>query len=250
LIDFIIIGAQRCGTTSLYNYLIGHPKISSALNKEVHFFDINYNKGIDWYWKQFPTVSEKVNSNEKSITGESTPYYLFHPLIAKRIFKHLPRIKLIVLLRNPVDRAYSHFSHVVRAGNEPLSFDEAIKKEPERLKGLEEKIYQYQYSFNHHKFSYLSRGIYADQLERYLQLFKKEQMLILKSEDFFASPQKVLNRVFSFLGISNSELSDFEKFNFGNNPPIDEKTRNYLTEYFRPHNERLSELLGSDFGWN
>jgi len=250
MIDFIIIGAQRCGTTSLYNYLIAHPNISSALNKEVHFFDIKYNKGINWYWKQFPSVSEKVNSNEKSITGESTPYYLFHPLTAKRVFKHLPKIKLIVLLRNPADRAYSHYSHAVRMENESLSFDQAIKKEPERLKGEEEKIFQGQYSSNHQKLSYLSRGIYADQLERYLKLFKKEQMLILKSEEFFASPQQILNRVFSFLGISNFELSDFEKFNFGNNPPLDEKTRNFLTEYFRSHNERLSKLLGSDFGWN
>jgi len=250
LIDFIIIGAQRCGITSLYNYLISHPNVSPALNNEVHFFDIHYNKGIDWYWKQFPLLQEKPNSDEKSLTGESTPYYLFHPLAAKRIFKHLPKIKLILQLRNPVDRAYSHYNHAVRVGNESLSFDEAIKQEPERLRNEEEKIYQDQYSFNHQKLSYLSRGAYAEQLERYLELFKKEQMLILKSEDFFASPQQILNRVFSFLGISNFQLRDYEKFNFGNNPPLNEKTRDFLTEYFRPHNERLSKLLGLDFGWN
>jgi len=249
LIDFIIIGAQRCGTTSLYNYLIAHPNISSALNKEIHFFDINYNKGIDWYWKQFPLVSEKVNPDEKSVTGESTPYYLFHPLVAKRIFKHLPKIKLIVLLRNPVDRAYSHYNHAVRRGNESLSFEKAIKIEPERLREQEQKVLEGKNSLTYRRLSYLGRGAYAEQLEKYLELFQKKQFLILKSEDFFASPQQYLNKVFSFLGLSNFELKKFEKFGFGNNPPMNEKTRNFLTEYFRSHNERLSKLIGPDFSW-
>lgn len=249
MIDFIIIGAQRSGTTSLYNYIISHPNVSPARNKEVHFFDINYENGIDWYWKQFTSLSQKYADNEKPITGESTPYYLFHPLAPKRIFKHLPKIKLIVLLRNPVDRAYSHYNHAIRVGNESLSFEEAIKIEPERLREEEQKVLDGKNSPTYQRLSYLARGVYAEHLERYLELFQKEQFLILKYEDFFASPQQYLNKVFSFLGLSNFELNDFEKFNFGNNPPMNEKTRAFLIEYFMPHNERLSKLLGLDFSW-
>lgn len=249
MIDFIIIGEQRCGTTSLYNYLIEHPKISPAVTKEIHFFSLHYSKGIEWYWKQFPSLSQKYADKEKPITGESTPYYLFHPLAPKRIFNHLPDVKMIVLLRNPAERAFSHYNHAIRVGNESLSFREAIKKEPERLEGEEEKIRQGQHSFNHQRLSYLARGIYAEQLERHFELFQKEQILILKCEDFFDSPQKILNKVLSFLDLDNFELESFKKFNFGNNPSMDEKVRNELIEYFKPHNERLYKLLGVDFGW-
>jgi len=168
LIDFLIIGAQRCGTTSLYSYMVLHPQISSAKNKEVHYFDIFFYKGLDWYLSQFPSLS---SNNKNLITGESSPYYIFHPLAAKRIFKIIPKVKLIVLLRNPVERAYSHYHHIVKLGHESLTIEEAIKSEKERLDGETEKILSGEFSFNHQHYSYLARGIYVDQLIQYFELF-------------------------------------------------------------------------------
>jgi hypothetical protein len=158
---FIIIGAQRCGTTSLYSYLIGHPYVASALQKEIHFFDLNFKKGVSWYRTQFPQLGE-----QGFITGEGSPYYIFHPHVPKRIFDTVPRAKLILLLRNPVDRAYSHYHHEVKLGVEPLSFEDAIDREEERLHGQGEKIIadESYYSFNHQHYSYLCRGVYAYQL--------------------------------------------------------------------------------------
>ncbi len=227
--------------------MISHPQIISAKNKEVHFFDNFFNKGLDWYIEQFPIFSS--TSDEKLITGEASPYYIFHPLAAKRIFKIFPKVKLIVLLRDPVERAYSHYNHEVRIGCESQTFENAIKKENERLYGQTEKILSGEYSFNHQNFSYLTRGIYVDQLREYFDLFPKENFVILSSEEFYQSPQSTLNQVFDFLELGNFKLNEFSKFNFGDNPPMRQETRKYLAEYFKPHNERLYKFLKKSFNW-
>src|SRR5579863_9235330 len=126
--DFMIIGALRGGTTSLYSYMTAHPGIGPAYMKEVHFFDVHYKKGFPWYQAQFPSLPQKYYrervQKQRFITGEASPYYLFHPHAPKRIAKILPQVKLVVLLRNPVTRAYSHYSHEVAGGHESLSFEE------------------------------------------------------------------------------------------------------------------------------
>src|SRR5258706_3897640 len=168
--DFIIIGTQRGGTTSLYYYLTEHPCIAHALMKEVHFFDDHFREGLNWYRAQFPSSLQKYYTErirkENFITGESSPYYLFYPPAPKRISEVVPQTRLIVLLRNPVDRAYSHHWLVTQEGKETLSFEEAIEHEEERLAGGREKILadEHYTSFNHRHFSYLARGIYLDQL--------------------------------------------------------------------------------------
>ncbi|HEY9295730.1 MAG TPA: sulfotransferase domain-containing protein, partial [Phormidium sp.] len=162
--DFIIIGAQKCGTTSLYEYLIQHPQILAASKKEVHFFDLNFAKGVDWYRQQFKPVSQK------SITGEASPYYIFHPLVPQRIYQLFPQVKLIVLLRNPVERAISHYYHEVRLGFEDLGLEDAIAQEPARLEGETAKILadETYYSYNHQHYTYLSRGVYVEQLNNWM----------------------------------------------------------------------------------
>src|SRR5690349_3699828 len=169
--DFLIIGAQRGGTTSLYNYLQAHPNIHSASIKEVHFFDRKFQKGVHWYRAHFPMRLTKVYAgrfrHEGFVTGEASPAYLFHPQVPERIARLLPRVKLIVLLRNPVDRAYSQYYHTLQLGYETLTFEEAIAAEEERIAGEREKISQDEY-YQSHAFkhqSYLSRGIYVDQLQ-------------------------------------------------------------------------------------
>lgn len=253
--DFIIIGAQKAGTTSLYNYLTKHPCIAPALEKELHFFDYGFNKSLNTYRAYFPSLIYGYYVRRwygHFITGEASPYYIFHPLAAKRMANTIPHVKLIALLRNPVDRAYSHYWHEVESGWENLSFEEALKSEGKRLQGEHERIVQNEtyYSYNHQHFSYLSRGIYVDQLKVWREFFPKEQMLILKSEAFYASPGKWLKEALSFLGVPEWEPERYHKFLSGDYPVMDSQIRKSLIEYYRPHNERLYEFLDKKFDWD
>lgn len=186
------------------------------------------------------------------ITGEATPYYLFHPMVPQRMYNVLPNAKLIILLRNPVDRAFSHYKHEVRRGNESLSFEEALKKEEVRLDGELKKIREnkeYQ-SINHQSHSYLSRGIYINQIKRWFNFFSGNQILILKSEDLFNNPSETYKRVLGFLGLRKFDLPDFKNFNYDpKKESMNPDTRKRLIEFFKPHNRRLYEYLGVDFRW-
>lgn len=253
--DFIIIGAQRCGTTALYDYLIKHPCVVSASKKEIHFFDINYGKGIAWYRAHFPSFLTKIAIGLKEtcfLTGEASPYYIFHPHAPKRVARVIPRVKLMVLLRNPIDRAYSHYHHVVRQGLETFSFEDAIKKEEERLCGEMEKMLRDEnyYSSRHQKYAYLSRGIYIDQLELWMALFSKEQILVIKSEDLFTESKNDFRSVLEFLDLSRWEPRVFRKLDYPSYPKMDKTMRERLIDFFRQHNERLYEFLAVDFGWD
>ncbi len=244
--SFIIIGAQRSGTTSLYEYLIKHPQVKEASTKEIHFFDYNYNNGISWYLSQFPKPTD-----DRIISGEASPYYIFHPLAAQRIFQSFPTVKIIVLLRNPVDRAYSHYQLQVRNGVEKMSFEDAIKMEPERLHGEEERIKAGNYySFAHQKFSYLSRGIYVLQLKNWIKFFPLDQFCILKSEDFYNNPEKIFKETLEFLELPRFDLAEYKTYNTTNYPKINPATRAQLVEYFRPYNKSLYELLHRNFEWD
>lgn len=248
--DFIIIGVQKCGTTSLYNYLTAHPGIAPAYRKEVSFFDYNFEKGAIWYRAHFPSLLSKVRG-QNLITGEATPCYIFHPLAPKRISKMIPTVKLILLLRNPVDRAYSHYQHSLRLGVENLSFEEALT-EAKKLRGETEKIVQHEdfHSLYNSRAAYLSRGIYMDQLEAWTSLFPREQMLILKSEDFYTDPQPIVSRVFEFLELPDWKPEKYRRYNYGGTAKMDASMRSHLIDYFKPYNHRLYEYLGVDFGWD
>ena len=174
--DFLIIGAQKGGTTSLYLYLNEHPNIGGAVIKEVSFFDKNYHQGLAWYRAQFPTPLRKLYTRDvrkqNYIVGEASPGYLIYPHAPERIAKILPRVKLIALLRNPVERAYSQYRHNVERGYEQLSFADAIEAEEERTRAEKEKVLndaQYN-STAFFRYSYLARGVYVDQLKHWLEL--------------------------------------------------------------------------------
>jgi hypothetical protein len=242
--NYIMIGAQRCGTTSLFHYLIESPLVSSPPKKELHFFSEYYEKGLSWYRSHFP-------NKKNTITGESTPYYLYHPLCAERIARDIPDVKLVVMLRNPVDRAYSNYWLQVKQGKEPFPFEDAIKAEEKRIAGEEERILRdgNYTSLEHRSHSYLARGLYAIQLERYFRYFERGRMLILKSEDFFRDPVSISIKTFEFLGVLSSDVKPIRRHNAINYPKMREETRQQLTEYYRSHNEKLYSLLGVDFGW-
>ena len=244
--DFIIIGGQRCGTSSLYKYLAAHPQIAPASRKEVHYFDLNYQRGLRWYQSQF---QDKQGPN--MLCGEASPYYFFHPLAAQRCASILPEVKIIVLLRDPVDRAYSHFHHEIRRGREPLSFEEALDDESERLAGQREKLLAkpLSRSLAYQSYSYQARGVYADQLSVWMERFPREQMLILESESIYEDSASQYARVLAFLGLPMVDPGAYHQWNWGVYDPMLPKTRDRLTQYFRPHNQRLSELLGMGFRW-
>jgi Sulfotransferase domain len=256
--DFIIIGTQKGGTTSLYRYLIEHPCIAPIYVKEPHFFDIYYYKGLGWYRSHFPTAMEKhyaqLFQKHDLITGEASPYYLYHPQAAKRVAHTLPKAKLIVILRNPIDRAYSQYQHQRRQeGVEPLSFEDALAAEEQRLAGEEEKIRNDEkyISFNHRHYSYVGRSTYINQLPAWMDIFPKEQFLILKSEDLYSNPQRVVEQTLEFLNVpTGGARKEYKPFNDAKYAPMEPATRARLVEYFKPYNARLYEFLGRDFGWS
>jgi hypothetical protein len=247
--DFLIIGAQKCGTTFLYHLLCQHPYVRPATIKEVHFFDTNFAEGVQWYRSHFSPPSQK--DGRKVLTGESSPYYIYHPHAARRAAKVVPQAKLIALLRNPVDRAYADYNHKFREAREHLSFEEAIEAEEERLRGEKEKLHADENydSPKYQKYSYLSRGIYVDQLKEWREYFDEDQLLVLKSEDFFENPQESFERVLEFLGLPHWETGTSGERNEGEYDEMSSATRQRLEAYFEPHNKRLYEYLGVDLGW-
>jgi hypothetical protein len=244
--DFVILGAQRGGTTSLYAYLNDHPQVFPAAEKEIHFVTDHFGRGRDWYLGQFP---EELPVD--GITGEATPYALFHPLAPRRLRLIAPCAKLIVLLRNPVERAYSQYLLEHARGDETLDFAAALDAEPERLAGIEEKLARdpHYMSRAHKHASYLARGDYAPQLERWFNAFPREQFLVLRSEDLFEQPEATFAHVTGFLGIDDCDGISFAAHNRSDGPPIDPAVRRRLAAHFTSRNAQLAALLGWDPGW-
>ena len=255
--DYLIIGAQRAGTTSLHRYLVQHPGVRTTLRtKGVHFFDTGYGRGMSWYASRFPTrltgwyVARRHGVELR--TGEASPYYLFHPHVPARVAEHLPQVKLIALLRDPVVRAYSHYQHEAARGFETLSFEEAIEAEPARLAGetrrlLAEPLYN---SFEHQHHSYLARGRYHEQLAHWRALFDDRQLLVISSERFFREPEATFRRVLEFLELPAFTPDGFEKHNGYDYRGMGDAVHARLVEHYREPNRLLYESLGDDFGWS
>jgi Sulfotransferase domain len=242
--DFLILGAQKSGTTALFAYLRQHPSVSGPFWKEVSFFDRHYVRGARWYRGNFPLRRGRI-------VGEASPSYVLHPLAPRRVGELVPNARLIVLLRNPVDRAHSHYQHEVELGREPLSFEDALAAEDERLHGEVERIVADPTYFSTAWWShtYKTRGLYAEQLERWFAIFPREQLLVLSNEELADDTHGTYARVLEHIGAPPHRLADYPRvFDrvYGEMQPA---TRQRLSEYFAEPNRRLSELLGRDFGW-
>ncbi|PTX50128.1 sulfotransferase domain-containing protein [Melghirimyces profundicolus] len=231
--DFLIIGVMKAGTTSFYSSLIKHPLISSAKKKEIHFFDWHYHKGMSWYRDHF------VKKKEGTITGEASDY-MWPPHVLQRVYKHLPNVKLIVLLRNPVDRAYSHYQ-MLRNVTGGMTFEKALEKEEKMVKEGKTK---------HIVYSYLDRGKYVEQLQRWLKVYPGNQILVIRSEDYFNNPSESLNQTLNFLGLPTQDIELGYIPNKGIYTPMNPSTRKRLVNYFRPYNQRLYKLLGRNMDWD
>jgi hypothetical protein len=255
--SFIIVGAQRCGTTSLTRALTTHPAVFGPLvQREVHYFDVAYQRGMTWYRSNFPlTLRGRMAARAAGApltTFESSPYYMFHPLAPGRIHRDLPGVKLLVLLRDPVERAYSAHTHELELGYETEPFERAIELESTRLDGEVERMVAdpryYSHSHQHH--SYRARGQYIEQLERLEMLFGRDRIHVLDSGDYFANPAPLYDEVLNFLGLPRAGVPAFKKQNARPRPaPIPASVRAALKEHYRPYDERLAAWLGRAPSW-
>ena len=253
---FLIVGAERCGTTSMFHVLKQHPAVSgTALRKqEVHFFDVAYRRGLGWYQSQFPLrASARLAARGTGVAPvafEASPYYMFHPLAPERIHRDLAGVKLLVLLRDPVERAYSAHANHVGHGLETESFERALELEDSRLAGEAERIIAdpgYN-SYCHRHYSYRVRGHYIDQLEHLEAIFGRERLLVIDSDDFFADPGPAYDEVLEFLGLPACSPA-FTPQNARPRAPMPASVRAALEEHYRPYDERLAAWLGREPSW-
>jgi hypothetical protein len=225
--------------------------VVAAHVKEVHYFDLNLARGRSWYLSNFPYRSTLGDGPDRRLTGEASPYYLFHPDCATRIRDALPAVALVALLRDPVARALSHYNHNLRNKRDTRSFAQALEEEDglldAELRRMRSEPGYESYALQH--YSYKARGRYAEQLERYFDAFGRDRVLVLRSEDLFADPQRVLDATLAHLGLEPMRLDEFEQRNKGRYRRDEDATLAGLREYFAPYNEQLARLLGEGPWW-
>jgi hypothetical protein len=266
--SFLIIGAQKAATSSLYTYLIQHPNIVSPKEKELNFFNVdsNYNHGYGFYNEKFHRF---LNPFKKHLTFEATPEYIYIPYVPKRIYDYNPKMKFIVILREPVERAYSAwnmFKKLHSLNKIPTVIEKSyIDNIPNNLKTilfnkdypsfeelikLEQKYIQDQQTFLEP--SFLRRGIYHQQIQRYYQLFNANQFLFLEHREIGNSLTDTLNKVLNFVGLPTYHWNDLNRniANKGNYEEVKPTNFQELKLFYKPHNEELFDLIQQKFDWN
>lgn len=233
--SFVLLGAQKSGTTSLFRYLEAHPDVRPPLWKEPRYFDRHHHRGRRWYLAHFPTQREGV-------TGEATTGYLFDPRAAARMHAELPDAKLLVVLRDPVARAISHYHHEVRRGGERRSMEEAFAAD------LATTASRAPSEYAHFAHSYLTRGHYAPQLRRYLERFGPDALQVFEFGELFADPARHYADALAHLGLRPFTDVTFAKHNVGGGG-AEGADVDGLRAHFRPHIDALEELLGRRFPW-
>lgn len=253
---FLIVGAARCGTTSMFRALSRHPAVFNAMRlKEVNYFDNKYDRGLAWYQAHFPLKARARLAGRRlgvePVAFESGPYYMFHPLAADRIRRDLPGVKLLVMVRDPVERARSNHSYSVNLGYETEPFERALELEASRLEGEAERIIAdpSYLSLSHQHHAYRIRGEYADQLERLEQFFGRDRIHVVDSDDFFADPKPAYDSVLDFLGLPHRGYPPFGRHNARPRISTPGDVRIALEEHYRPHDERLVRWLGREPSW-
>lgn len=256
--DFLLVGAQRAGTTAIHRALQAHPAtVNPLFHKGINYFDLSYYRGADWYRGHFPV---RAFAEQRTVgvpggprTFESSGYYMFHPCAPLRIKADLPDVKLLVSLRDPIERAWSQHRREVTGGYETEeSFERALEREPERLAGEAERMVAdplyVSYSHRHH--SYLARSEYVDQVRTLFDLFGPDRVLVIDSETFAEEPQRTYDQILDFLGLSPFRPAVFGRWNVRAKPqPLADATRSRLEAHFEPYDTALAELLDRPLAW-
>lgn len=256
--DFVIVGAQRCGTTSLFRALAKHPAMMRNVidAKGVHYFDTSYNQNAAWYFAHFASQAERDNHaakvGHKAIVGEASPYYLYHPAGAERMAQTIPNAKIIVLLRDPIKRAISHHLHMVWEGHESVeNIDTALDLESDRLVGIEQRLVADRsfVSRPHQHYSYLARGHYAAQLERLYEHFDPDNVLVMATETLTGDSKSSLSKIQSFIGLEPDSSIDLEKRNASSKFEPRPETLKRLADEYIDSNKRLSSVVDIEIPW-
>lgn len=255
--DVLVIGGMRCGTSSLYKYLGYHPGIAPSLRKEVEYFTKYHDKGIAWYRAHFPLEARRrlhaAVRRRPLVAFEASPDYMLHPYAAARAATVVPEARLIVMLRDPVERAFSHWQHMVRHGLEDLSFEDAVAAEDERLapelaRLADDPTYV---SDVLHRHSYLARSRYAEQLERWRRHYPDDRFLVVSSDGMYADVAGTYGRILDFIGVPRWEPETFENYSYLGNPygradsTLASETRDRLTALFTPDQTHLAAITAA-----
>lgn len=241
----VIVGAMRAGTTSLFSFLARHPQVAASFCKEVHYFDLRFHHGPAWYRCQFRRPRRLAGG--RAIGIESSPYYMFDPRVPGRMAALVPDVKLVFLLRDPVERAFSHYRKNCRDGREPLSFADALAAEDERLAGEEERmLHDPAYlSGLHQYYSYAARGRYAEQLIRWRQHFSARRCSWSIRPGCSRLPPRCWPSCSHSLDSNHGLRARFYAVNAGSNAmPLDPHIASRLATTFIPHERRLAALVG------
>ena len=237
--DFVIIGGMRCGTTSLYLWLCSHPGVTPSARDEIKYFDTRYRRGPQWYRSQFPL------RRPGRITGESSPYMLLHPLSPTRAVSDLPEsTRFIAMLRDPVERAISHYWYERRLQREPEDMVSALRLEPERLAPYGARLARGEAPPEHRWWSYLTRGEYAPQLRRWFDVAGRHRVLVLDSQTVFADPDAAA-QVTDWLGLPPNTQAFLHLNAVERREEAPAEAVDLLERHFAPYNEDLFDLLGT-----
>lgn len=262
--DFLVLGFPKCGTTSLYAYLASHPNVLPAATKEILYFTHSTTKNIECYLAHFPCVTDA-----SYVTGEASPSYILFPGIAQRIFNWFPNIKLIILLRNPIDRTISSYYHrfkYLRHDSKKMEYLIAqslekvtnvldklvallkLKAEPvEFIKNISEN--NLWLSDENEILSDLIGSFYIYYIKEWFNVFSRDQFLIVESESLFNNPSESMREIHNFLGLSDYSLLEYHNFNRNSYSSISSDSRQQLVDLFHPYNQQLEEYLGMKFNW-
>lgn len=232
--DVLVLGGQRCGSRSLFRYLSAHPQVEPAARVEVNYFSVHYGRGRGWYESHFS------NNSHGRVKLDVSPSYIFSPAAPERVARDLPDAKFVALLRNPIDRAYSHYRHMKDQDRDPLTFEEALGEEEARIAQSEPASRAY---------SYRTRGIYADQLERWFATLPRERFHVAISDEVFSDSRSALTEICDFIGIAPQKPEAYTHWNAQAYAPIAPETRAELAAFYAPHNRRLATILGRDLPW-
>lgn len=259
--DFLVIGTKRGGTTSMFNYLMMHPGVlglfpQSRAKKSSDYFFKHQARGEQWYRSHFHTRGYRELRAKQlgyaPVAGEVSPYYMWDPRIAGAAYAVNPGLKAIALLRDPVERAWSHYQERTANGVEPLSFEDALGAEDDRTAGELERMLADPgyYSQAHDWYTYRSRGVYLPQVQNWRSVFPPDQLLVLRSEDMYADVQGVFDRITDFLGVPPFRLPTTRTFGAGKRSTMPEGAREELESFYAPFNRDLEDYLGRLLGWS